>query len=59
MIDPATEEFVVFLETTLIPDLRDSGTTYTAADFARACRIIRDLDKRLGQCLENITSDPA
>lgn len=36
-------EFVEFLEDTLIPDLRASGTDATADDFERAVEIIRRL----------------
>jgi hypothetical protein len=36
------KEFVQYLETTLIPDLIDSGREATASDFAVAIRFIED-----------------
>ncbi len=36
------KEFVNYLETTLIPDLIDSGRDATASDFAVAIRFIED-----------------
>jgi hypothetical protein len=36
------KEFVQYLETTLIPDLIDSGRDATASDFAVAIRFIED-----------------
>ena len=34
------EQFVRYLRETLIPDLKESGSDYTAADFEAACRFI-------------------
>jgi hypothetical protein len=36
-------KFVLWIENTLVPDLKDSGTVETAADFERLIRIIRNL----------------
>jgi hypothetical protein len=36
-------EFVAWIEETLIPDLKDSGTVETARDFERLVRIIKRL----------------
>lgn len=36
-------EFVAWVEGTLVPDLKDSGTVETARDFERLIRIIRKL----------------
>lgn len=41
------EEFVGYLEETLIPDLRRSGSEATAEDFEKCVRIIRELTERL------------
>jgi hypothetical protein len=38
--DPEIDDFIEFLETTLIPDLLDSGYDATAEDFQEAIRII-------------------
>jgi hypothetical protein len=38
-------EFVVWVEETLVPDLKASGTVETAADFERLIRIIRNLSR--------------
>ena len=39
-------EFVAWVENTLVPDLKDSGTFETAADFERLIKIIRRLTSR-------------
>lgn len=38
-------EFVAWVEETLVPDLKASGTVETAADFERLIRIIRNLSR--------------
>lgn len=59
MISKEEKQYIAWLEETLIPDLKESGTVETAADFEHCIRIIEDLDKRLDKVLEFITSDPA
>lgn len=39
-------QFVLWVENTLVPDLKESGTVETAADFERLIRIIRSLAER-------------
>lgn len=36
-------KFVLWVEETLVPDLKDSGHDYTAEDFERLIDIVRDL----------------
>lgn len=38
-------KFVLWVENTLVPDLKDSGTVETAADFERLIKIIRRLSR--------------
>lgn len=59
MISQEEASYITWLEETLIPDLKESGTVETAADFEHCIRIIRDLDERLDKVSEFITSDPA
>lgn len=40
---PSPTEFVLFLRETLIPDLREAGTEYTADDFDTAADMISAL----------------
>ena len=43
------EDFVEYLKERLIPDLRESGSEYTAQDFEDACEFIEQLlDQRNG-----------
>lgn len=39
-------EFIDYLESTLIPDLKNSGRDMTAEDFEKAVKFIRELDSR-------------
>ena len=39
------EEFIAFLEGTLIPDLKESGTFATASDFSAAVLFMRGAEK--------------
>ena len=39
------EEFIAFLEGTLIPDLKESGTFATASDFSAAVLFLRGAEK--------------
>lgn len=41
------QQFVSFLEGTLIPDLKESGTEATAEDFEKAVRFIKELAAKL------------
>lgn len=41
--DEEIDDFVEFLQQTLIPDLMDSGTEETAKDFVTATAIIQQL----------------
>ena len=50
-----TEELVSFLNNTLIPDLRDSGSEGTADDFEDCVESIESLNR--GQQLLNLTID--
>jgi hypothetical protein len=45
-LKPRDRQFIDWLEETLIPDLKESGTVETAKDFERSIRIIRDLEAR-------------
>lgn len=38
-------QFLAWLQQTLIPDLKDSGRKYTAADLAKAVKIALAMDK--------------
>ena len=46
--DPS--HMIIYLETTLIPDLNDSDMPATARDFEDCVAIIKDLQSRLCQC---------
>jgi hypothetical protein len=41
------EQFIAYLEGTLIPDLRESGNDATADDFEFCLKIIRDLQEEV------------
>lgn len=49
------EEFLEFLEETLIPDLRTSGRDMTADDLDRCVRMIRARDDRLARVIQAVT----
>ena len=46
--DPA--HMIIYLETTLIPDLNDGDMPATARDFEDCVAIIKDLQTKLCQC---------
>lgn len=43
------DDFLLYLEETLIPDLRESGHDATADDFERCVEMIRERDEKLKQ----------
>jgi hypothetical protein len=43
MTPEVIEEFIAYLENTLIPDLKESGHEYTAEDFEKCIAIMRNL----------------